>query len=85
MVLERPIAPNMLFLDCCSHGKANQINQVMLVGPILMDLTKACDCIPHEFLIAKLDAFRLRKNSLNLIADYLSGKKAKDKNRLCVQ
>ena len=27
-----------------------------LVGTILMDLSKAYDCLPHDFIIAKFDA-----------------------------
>ena len=40
---------------------------------------KAYDCILHELLIAKLEAYGLHKSSLNLIADYLSGRKQRTK------
>ena len=40
---------------------------------------KAYDCISHELLIAKLEAYGLHKSSLNLIADYLSGRKQRTK------
>ena len=49
------------------------------VGTILMDLSKAYDCIPHELLNSKLEAYGLHKNGLNLIADYLSGRKQRTK------
>ena len=32
-----------------------------------MDLSKAYDCLPHNFLILKLEAYRLDYNSLTLI------------------
>ena len=46
-----------------------------------MDLSKAYDCIPHphQLLIAKLEAYDLHKNSLNLLTDYLSGRKQRRK------
>ena len=56
-----------------------ELDESRYVGTILMDLSKACDNTPHELLIAKLKAYGLRKNSLNLIADYLSGRKQRTK------
>ena len=37
-----------------------------------MDLSKAHDCLPHDFIIAK---FAICKNSLKLLLDYLEGRK----------
>ena len=42
------------------------------IGTILMDLSKAYDCLPHDLLIAKLEAYALGNGSLNLLLDYLS-------------
>ena len=36
---------------------------------ILMDLSKAHDCLPHNLLIARLEAYGLDKPSLNLFND----------------
>ena len=42
------------------------------VGAILMDSSKAFDCVGHDFLIAKLSACGLTEISLSLIWSYLS-------------
>ena len=50
-----------------------------VVGTVLMDLSKAFDCLPHDLLIAKLDAYGFSKDSLDLIFDYLSNRKQRVK------
>ena len=44
-----------------------------------MDLSKAFDCLPHDLLIAKLDAYGFSKDSFDLIFDYLSNRKQRVK------
>ena len=46
-----------------------ELDESIYVGAILMGLSKAYDCISHELLIAKLEAYGLHKNSLNLLAN----------------
>ena len=41
------------------------------VGAIFMDLSKAFDTLNHDLLIAKLQVYRLFKDSLNYIQSYL--------------
>ena len=45
------------------------------IGTILMDLSKAYDCLPHDLIILKLEAYGLDRCSLNLIFYYLTGRK----------
>ena len=42
------------------------------VGTIFMDLSKAYDCLSHDLLIAKLEAYGLDVGSLNFLLHYLS-------------
>ena len=48
-------------------------------GVLLTDLSKAFDCLSHELLIAKLEAYGFDKKSLALIYDYLLNRKQKVK------
>ena len=48
-------------------------------GAILTDLLKAFDCICHDLLIAKLNAYGLSLPALTLITDYLQNQKQRTK------
>ena len=48
-------------------------------GALMIDLSKAFDCLPHELLIAKLDAFGSDKKSIKLVHNYLSNRKQRVK------
>ena len=48
-------------------------------GALLTDLSKAFDCMTHDLLIAKLHALNFDMNALNLIFDYLTGRKQRVK------
>ena len=62
-------------MDICN----NSLDKKGLVIALLMDLSKAFDCIDHELLIAKLNAYGFCKDAQLLIYSYLSGRKQRIK------
>ena len=44
-----------------------------------MDLSKAYDSLPHDFLVAKFEAYGIDKNGLNLIHNYLTNREQRTK------
>ena len=51
------------------------LDENKIVGATLMDLSKAFNCLPHELLVAKLEAYGLDTKTLKLMLSYLSGRK----------
>ena len=49
----------------------NALDNNLYVGAILMDLSKAFDCLPHNLLICKLRAYGFSINACKLTASYL--------------
>ena len=45
----------------------------------MTDLSKAFDCIPHEFIIEKLEAYGFDIDALKVVHNYLSNRKQKVK------
>ena len=56
-----------------------ELDKSGFVGTILMDLSKAYACLPHDLLIAKFEAYDIDKSDLNLIRNYLSNRKQRTK------
>ena len=55
------------------------LDEKAVMGMVLMDLSKAYDCLSHDLLIAKLAAYGFGPNSLALISNYLSQRKQRIK------
>ena len=50
----------------------NAVDKGKVFGALLTDLSKAFDCLPHELIIAKLNAYRFNLPALKLMCSYLS-------------
>jgi len=65
---------NHLLIRLIENWK-KQLDQNKFVGAVLMDLSKAFDCIPHDLLIAKMHAYGFSHNSLTFFYSYLKRRK----------
>ena len=66
-----------------SQNILSRIIDISGLGETIYRTSKVYDCLPHDLLIARLEAYGLDKPSLNLVNDYLF-LKTKDKNWLFV-
>ena len=53
----------------------NAVDKGKVFGALLTDLSKAFDCLPHELIVAKLNAYRFNLPALKLMNSYLSHRK----------
>ena len=62
------------------NGKrSKKIDNGKMFGALLTDLSKAFDCLDHELLIAKLNAYGFSLTALRLVHSYLSNRKQRTK------
>ena len=57
----------------------SSVDKEKAFGVLLTDLSKAFDCLPHELIIAKLNAYGFSLSSLKLMESYLSERKKRTK------
>ena len=53
----------------------NALENNQYVAAVLMDLSKAFDCLPHDILLDKLSAYGMSTDSVSLLESYLSSRK----------
>ena len=61
------------------HDWQSCLDTKRFVSAVLMDLSKACNCLPHDLIIAKLEAYGFDEHSLRLTYDYLTNRKQRVK------
>ena len=59
------------------ENRKKGLNEKFLVGTVLMDLSKAFDCIRHDLLIAKLYIYGFSQKAITFIYLYLKRRKQK--------
>ena len=57
----------------------NDVDKGKVFGALLTDLSKALDCLPHELIIAKLNAYGFDLPALKLMNSYLLHRKQRTK------
>ena len=71
--IKSPIEPVFYFTEI---WKERNLDKVVTSAALVMDLSKTSDCLPHDLLIAKLHAYGINENSLEVLVSYLTnGKK----------
>ena len=58
---------------------SNKLDNNNVLGAILTDLSEAFDCIPHDLLLTKLDAYGFNRDTVAYIYSYFKNRK------LCVR
>ena len=63
--------------------RRHNLDQGGICGALLTDLSKAFNCLVHDFLIPKLEAYGFTYEFLKLINSYLTDRK-QNKNKLLI-
>ena len=67
---------NHVLIRLIEHWK-KALDENFIAGKVLMNWSKAFDCVPHDLLIARLLAYRFSQKTVTFIYSYLNKKKTK--------
>ena len=68
------LSSNHVLLKHIENSKKSRDNK-NFVGTVLLDLSEAFDCIPHDLLAAKLHAYGLSEDAVTFVHSYLKCRK----------
>ena len=72
--LEKHIMYSIVFLAMIEKWK-KAVDNGNVFRALVMDLSKAFDCLPHDLMIAQLKSCNFNLTALNLIHNYLAKRK----------
>ena len=61
------------------HSWQKELDNLAFIDTVVMDLSKAYDCLPRDLIVVKFEAYGLSKNSLKLLLDYFEEQKQRVK------
>ena len=64
---------------CNNEDWKKELDSQKYVGAVLMDLSKAFDCLPHDLILAKSKAYGLSADACDFLNSYLSDRKQRVK------
>ena len=70
----KPYSSKRVLLKLTEEWKKS-LDDKNIIGAVLMDLSKAFDCIPHDLLMAKLYAYGLYMDAITFIYSYIKRRK----------
>ena len=70
----KPFSTEHVFIRLLEDWR-NKLDNNNVVGAVLKDLFKTFDCIPHDLLVVKLDAYGFNRHIVAYIYSYLKNRK----------
>ena len=64
-----------MFFEEWNEEWKKSLDDKSIIGAVLMDLSQAFECIPHDLLVTKLHAYGLSMDAITFIYSYMKRRK----------